>query len=99
VTSTVLARIALFAAAVVLAVAFVAVEARVADALRDDLPAADAVVANVTLVAVEALARRLTSRVLVSSGYLSGDRLALPGWRHLERREREGWAADVHERA
>jgi predicted ATPase len=52
-----------------------------------------------TLDAVEALARRLTSRILVSSGYLSGDRLALPGWRQVERRERDGWAADVHERA
>ena len=77
----------------------VAVEAHVADALRDDLPAADVVVANLALDAVEALAPRLTCRVLVSSGYLSGDRLALEGWRHVERRDRKGWAADVHERA
>jgi ribosomal protein L11 methyltransferase len=77
----------------------VVVEARVADALRDDLPAADVVVANVALAAVEALAPRLTCRVLVSSGYLRRDRLALEGWRHVERRERDGWAADVYERA
>jgi ribosomal protein L11 methyltransferase len=76
----------------------VAVEARVADALRDDLPASDVAVANIARETVEALALRLRCDVLVSSGYLREDRLTLPGWRHVERRERDGWAADVHER-
>ena len=74
------------------------VEARLADALRDDLPATRVVVANVARDAVEALAGRLSAEILVSSGYLRDDTLELPGYRHVERRERDGWAADVHER-
>ncbi len=42
------------------------------DALADDLPAADIVVANVALVT---------------------------GWRRIDRGDREGWAADLYERA
>jgi ribosomal protein L11 methyltransferase len=77
----------------------VAVEARLADALRDDLPVPNVAVANIARDAVEALARRSPAAVLVTSGYLRDERLEVAGYRHAERREREGWAADVHERA
>jgi hypothetical protein len=43
---------------------------------------------------VEALAPRLRSRSLVTSGYLPTDDAALSGFRHLRRITRGGWAAD-----
>ncbi len=76
----------------------VTVEARLADALADALPAADAAVANVTLEAACAVAPRLECARLVSSGYLASDAPDLPGFRRVGRREAEGWAADLHER-
>ena len=69
-----------------------------ADALTDELPAADVVVANVALAVVEALLPRLDARLAVTSGYLERDELRVPGWRRVDRRDREGWAADLFER-
>ncbi len=69
-----------------------------ADALTDELPAADVVVANVALDVVEALLPRLDARLAVTSGYLERDELRAPGWRRVDRRDREGWAADLFER-
>ena len=69
-----------------------------ADALTDELPAADVVVANVALDVVEALLPRLDARLAVTSGYLERDELRVPGWRRVDRRDREGWAADLFER-
>ena len=46
---------------------------------------------------VEALAPRLRSRSLVTSGYLPTDDAALPGFRHLRRITHGGWAADQYE--
>jgi ribosomal protein L11 methylase PrmA len=40
---------------------------------------------------------RLRSRSLVTSGYLPTDDAALPGFRHLRRITRGGWAADHYE--
>ncbi len=76
----------------------VAVDARRADALADDLPAADVVVANVALDVVAALLPRLASPRVVASGYLERDDLRAPGWRRLDRRTSDGWAADLLER-
>ena len=70
-----------------------------ADALAVDLPAADVVVANITLAAVEEVARRVTAGHLVTSGYLASDDPSLPGWERVDRRELDGWAADVHRRS
>jgi ribosomal protein L11 methyltransferase len=70
-----------------------------ADALAVDLPAADVVVANITLAAVEELARRVTPERLVTSGYLAADHPSLLGWERVDRRELDGWAADVHRRS
>jgi ribosomal protein L11 methyltransferase len=74
----------------------VAVTARRHDALREALPPVDVVAANITLEAVEKLAPRVEAQRLVTSGYLVSDEPVLPGWERLERREREGWAADLH---
>jgi ribosomal protein L11 methyltransferase len=73
----------------------VAVEAHVADALADRLPPTDAVVANVALDVVERLLPRLGCRVAVTSGYLDRERPQAAGWAHADRRERDGWAADL----
>jgi hypothetical protein len=35
----------------------------------------------------------------VTSGYLERDEPQVEGWRHIGRRERDGWAADLLERA
>jgi len=69
-----------------------------ADALTVDLPAADVVVANITLAAVEELARRVTAGHLVTSGYLASVDPSLAGWERVDRRELDGWAADLHRR-
>jgi ribosomal protein L11 methyltransferase len=69
------------------------------DALADDLPAADVVVANVALDVVERLLPRLDARLAITSGYLERDDPRASGWRRVERRDREGWAADLYERA
>jgi ribosomal protein L11 methyltransferase len=70
-----------------------------ADALVDDLPAADVIVANVALDVVERLLPRLDARLAITSGYLERDDLQVTGWRRVERSDREGWAADLYERA
>jgi ribosomal protein L11 methyltransferase len=76
----------------------VEITAGIGDALRDPLPAAEVVVANLTLEAVEGLAGRLVCTRGVTSGYLASDPLQLPGFSRVERRERDGWAADLFER-
>ncbi len=55
-------------------------------------------VANIALDVVEALLPRLDARLAITSGYLERDELRAPGWRRRERRDREGWAADLFER-
>jgi ribosomal protein L11 methyltransferase len=76
----------------------VAIEVRQADAFVGPLPAADVVVANLTLAQVQALGRRLSTLRLVASGYLDSDDPAIPGFRRGERLTAEGWAADLFER-
>ena len=44
---------------------------------------------------VERIVPRLRSRLAVTSGYLDGDRPQVGGWEHLDRREADGWAADL----
>jgi ribosomal protein L11 methyltransferase len=72
----------------------VELRARVLDGEADELPRADVAVANVLLDPVERILARLDAAVAITSGYLVGDRPAAPGWRHLDRLELEGWAAD-----
>ena len=76
----------------------VAIDAFRADALADSLPHADVVVANIALEPVERLLPRVDARLVIASGYLERDAPSTPGWRRLERRDREGWAADLFAR-
>jgi ribosomal protein L11 methyltransferase len=71
---------------------------RRADALHEDLPVTDLVVANLSLGAVEGLAPRLGVARLVTSGYLASEQPALAGFDFVERRTRGGWAADLWRR-
>ena len=77
----------------------VEIEVRRADVVADRLPAAAAAVANIALDVVERAAERLDAAALVTSGYLVGERPTLASWRHRRRREADGWAADLFERA
>ncbi len=76
----------------------VVVELRQADALVDDLPRVDVVVANVTGAAAEAVASRVDCGTLITSGYLESDQFDPPRFDHSERVSAEGWAADVYVR-
>lgn len=77
----------------------VAIDVRVADVTAESLPAVDAVVANIATEAVEALAARVAAGTLIASGYLERERPHVAGWTHVERRVREGWAADRYARS
>ena len=76
----------------------VAVEARVADVLRDELPQAEIAIANITFEVIEAAASRLGARSVLTSGYLASDTPSLAGYERVDRRERDGWAADLFAR-
>jgi ribosomal protein L11 methyltransferase len=76
----------------------VQVDVRRVDALRDELPETEVAVANVALDVVEQLLPRLRAGQLVASGYLERDEPDLQGWRRIERRIADGWAADLLER-
>jgi ribosomal protein L11 methyltransferase len=69
------------------------------DALADDIPETELVVANIALDVVERLLPRLGVRRAVTSGYLARDEPRVEGWRRSARRERDGWAADLLEHA
>ena len=77
----------------------VSVEARRADVLMEDVPAADLALANITREALVALAPRLRCKRLVSSGYLPTDPSELTGFHHVRRVTRDGWAADLYDAA
>jgi ribosomal protein L11 methyltransferase len=72
---------------------------RCADFLNTELPSARLAVTNVTREAVEAAATRIDSAVMIASGYVAGDRPRFSGWKHQERREADGWAADAFVRS
>ena len=74
------------------------IETRRADALAQELPPAELVAANISLASVDALGGRLDARRAITSGYLAADQPTLPGFRRLERRTLDGWAADLFQR-
>jgi ribosomal protein L11 methyltransferase len=76
----------------------VVVDARQANMLEEEAPSAEVAIANITRPSVEALAPRLRSRTLVTSGYLPTDSAPLSGFEHLRRITRAGWAADQYEK-
>jgi len=77
----------------------VEIEVGLADVLSDPLPEIDVLVANLDRRSVERVLARRPSGTAVTSGYLAHERPDAPGWRTLDRRELEGWAADVLEAA
>jgi len=77
----------------------VEIAARTANALTDQLPPVDAVVANVALDVVELLLPRLDTQWAVTSGYLDVEQPDAERWWPRDRRELDGWAADLFERA
>jgi len=74
----------------------VQVDARLLDLLHEEVPPADVAVANIDLRTSSAIRPR-GSR-LVTSGYSVTDRPEVSGFHHLERRTRDGWAADLFRR-
>jgi ribosomal protein L11 methyltransferase len=67
------------------------------DVLADALPGGDVAIANITGQAVQALAPRLRTHLLVASGYLITAEQSLPAFRHLRRVTSDGWAADLQQ--
>jgi ribosomal protein L11 methyltransferase len=72
------------------------VDAWVADALTESLPAAAVAVANISLELVEAVVPRLHARAVVTSGYLDSQQPTFTGLEHVERYTETGWAADLY---
>ncbi len=62
-------------------------------------PPADVTLANITRPVLEQIAPRLTTSLLLASGYLPTDPTELPRFNHIRRTTRQGWAADVYEAA
>ena len=77
----------------------VAVDVRKLDLAAGALPSAELAVANISLERVESVLSRVDARVVVASGYLERDEPRLGPYRRRERRIRDGWAADLFERA
>jgi len=74
----------------------VAIDARVADVLADELPPAHVLVANIELRVVEKLLERRPSvRFAVTSGYLAGEVPRSDGWNVAASLELDGWGAHV----
>lgn len=66
------------------------------DVLDELRPAALAVM-NIALDVVETMLARLPVERTITSGYLERDEPRVEGWHRLERRVRDGWAADLLE--
>ena len=69
------------------------------DALTDELPVTDVAVANIALDVVESVLARLAARVAITSGYVASEQPSTERFRSVRRLERDGWAADLLERA
>lgn len=77
----------------------VAIVAHRADALLDELPKTDVVVANIALDVVERLLLRVSAAVAVTSGYLDSQQPDVDRWWPRDNRDLDGWAADLLEHA
>lgn len=77
----------------------VVIDVTLLDGELDALPVMATTIANVLLAPVERILTRLTSGVVITSGYLDTDHPRAPGWRSTDRVTLDGWAADRFERA
>ena len=75
------------------------VDVRRADVLLDPLPVTDVAVSNITLAEVETLGARVDCGLFLTSGYLASERPLMSRWERADRREAQGWAADLFTRA
>ncbi len=73
----------------------VTLDLRLLEALEDALPPTDLAVANISATVIETLAPRLGAARLVTSGYLAAEAPQVDRYRLVERRELDGWAADL----
>ena len=62
-----------------------------------ELEPAEIAVMNIALDVVEGMLRQLPVERAITSGYLERDEPRAEGWQRLERRVRDGWAADLLE--
>jgi ribosomal protein L11 methyltransferase len=76
----------------------VEVDVRRVDATESPLPPAETAVANINERLVAAVGARVSCATLVTSGYFEPHVPALAGFRRVDRRTRDGWAADVYAR-
>jgi ribosomal protein L11 methyltransferase len=76
----------------------VTIDVRLVDLVSGALPAADTTVANLDERLVAELGRRIECARLVTSGYVAAHVPVLAGYRRLERRTVDGWAADLYAR-
>ncbi|MCY7302632.1 MAG: 50S ribosomal protein L11 methyltransferase [Thermoleophilia bacterium] len=77
----------------------VVIDVALLDGELDALPVMATTVANVLLAPVERILTRLTSGVVITSGYLDTAHTRAPGWRSTDRVTLDGWAANRFERA
>ena len=63
----------------------------------DELRPAELTVMNIALEVVEGLLPKVPVERAIVSGYLDRDEPRVPGWRRVDRRMRDGWAADLLE--
>ena len=76
----------------------VQVEVALGDALEDRLPVTEIAVTNINLEVTGAVAARLASPYVVTSGYLVSEEPEPAAYEHVERRSADGWAADLYRR-
>ena len=74
----------------------VVVEARTVDLRAEPPPSADVAVANIDLPTIDLL--RPDAASVVTSGYYAAGHPEIPGFRRVERRTNEDWAADLFRR-
>jgi ribosomal protein L11 methyltransferase len=70
-------------------------DVRLRDAVPGRLPDAELALANLDRPLVERLAARRSPAAMIASGFLASDRLEFPGRDRIDRRELDGWAAEL----
>ena len=70
---------------------------RVTIEIVEELPRAKLAVMNIALEVVEGMLPKLPVERAITSGYLDRDEPRVAGWRRVDRRVRDGWAADLLE--
>jgi len=63
----------------------------------DELRPAELAVMNIALEVVEGLLPKVPVERAITSGYLDRDEPRVAGWQRVDRRMRDGWAADLLE--